>query len=112
MSTVGAGKKKPAAKRKPAKKTATKTKRKANPALLKPWQPTGALADIIGSKPISRGQATKKVWEYIKKHNLQDKKDGRIIVADAKMKKLFGGKASINMMQLATHMTKCLKKID
>lgn len=111
MSTTGGGKKKPAAKRKPAAKKTT-TKRKANPALMKPWKVTGPLAEVIGDKPLPRGQVTKKVWDYIKKHDLQDKKDRRMINADAKLKKVFGGKSKVSMFEMTKHTSKWLKKIE
>ena len=80
--------------------TATKTKRKANPALLKPVQPDAVLAAVVGSTPLSRGELTKKVWDYIKKHGLQDAKNRRNINADALLKPIFGGKAQVTMFEM------------
>jgi upstream activation factor subunit UAF30 len=80
--------------------TATKTKRKANPALLKPVQPDAVLAAVVGSTPLSRGELTKKVWDYIKKHGLQDAKNKRNINADALLKPIFGGKSQVTMFEM------------
>jgi upstream activation factor subunit UAF30 len=90
--------KKAAAKKAPAKKAA---KRKANPALLKPVQPDAVLGAVVGSKPASRGQITKKLWDYIKKNGLQDAKNKRAINADDALKALFGGKKQVTMFELA-----------
>jgi chromatin remodeling complex protein RSC6 len=65
-----------------------------------PLTPSNALAEVIGSKPIPRTEIIKKIWEYIKKNNLQDKKNRRMINADDKLKPLFG-KAQISMFELA-----------
>jgi upstream activation factor subunit UAF30 len=80
--------------------TADKPKRKANPALLKPVQPDAVLAAVVGSTPLSRGELTKKVWDYIKKHGLQDAKNRRNINADALLKPIFGGKAQVTMFEM------------
>ena len=80
--------------------TATKTKRKANPALLKPVQPDSVLAAVIGSTPVSRGELTKKIWDYIKKNGLQDAKNKRNINADALLKPVFGGKSQVTMFEM------------
>lgn len=90
-----------AASKKAVKKAATKKKRKINPALLKPLAPSPALADVIGSKPASRPDIIKKIWDYIKKQGLQDIKDRRMINADAKLKALFAGKSQVSMFDLA-----------
>jgi len=91
---------KKAAKKAPAKKA---TKRKPNPAFMKPMKPSADLAQVIGDKPIPRTEVTKKVWEYIKKNGLQD---GRTINADANLKKVFGGKGQVTMFD----MTKLISK--
>jgi len=80
--------------------TADKPKRKANPALLKPVQPDAVLAAVVGSTPVSRGELTKKVWDYIKKHGLQDAKNKRNINADALLKPVFGGKSQVTMFEM------------
>jgi len=89
------------AKKKVAKKKAKKkAKRKPNPAFMRPWNISAALAMIVGSKPLPRTQVTKKVWEYIKKHGLQDKVKRTMINADANMKKVFGGKTKVSMFEM------------
>lgn len=72
--------------------------------------PSAKLAAVIGSGSVTRPQAVKKVWAYIKAHKLQDKKNKRMINADAKLKPLFGGKSQISMFALASCMSKELKK--
>jgi len=90
--------KKPAAKKAaPAKK---KVKRAPNPAFMKALQPDDVLGAIVGSKPLPRTEVTKKIWAYIKKNDLQNKKNKRNIMADAKLKPLFGGKAEVSMFDL------------
>lgn len=71
--------------------------------------PSAKLATVIGSGKITRPQVVKKVWAYIKSHKLQDKKNKRMINADAKLKPLFGGKSQISMFKLASCMSKELK---
>ena len=92
-----------------AKKAAKKPARKANAAFMKPVQPSAALAEVVGSKPIPRTEVTKKLWAYIKKNNLQDKKNRRMINADAALKVVFGGKASANMFEMTKLVGKHLK---
>lgn len=85
----------------PAKKAAAKkSSRKPNAAFMAPLQPSGPLAEVIGNKPLPRTEIVKKVWDYIKKNNLQDQKNKRMINADAKLKPLFG-KGQISMFELA-----------
>jgi len=94
------------------KKTATakkKSTRKPNAAFMKPVTPSPALAEVIGSKPVPRTEVTKKLWAYIKKNGLQDKKNKRMINADAKLKAVFGGKASVNMFAMTKLVSKHLK---
>ncbi len=92
---------KKAAPKKAVKKAAPAKKRKINPALLKPLTPSQALADVIGSRPASRPDIIKKVWDYIKKQGLQDSKNKRMINADDKLKVLFAGKSQVSMFDLA-----------
>lgn len=89
--------KKAAAKKAAPKKAA----RKANAAFMAPLTPSPALADVIGSKGLPRTEIIKKIWEYIKKNDLQDQKNRRMINADDKLKTLFGGKKQISMFDLA-----------
>ena len=71
---------------------ATKKKRKPNAAFMKPVQPDAALSEVVGAKAIPRTEVTKKLWAYIKKNSLQDKKKKTNINADDKLKVVFGGK--------------------
>ena len=82
--------------------------RKANAAFMKPLQPSEALAKVVGSKPIPRTQVVKKLWEYIKKHDLQDKKNRRNINADVNLKVVFGGKAQVSMFDMTKLVSKHL----
>jgi upstream activation factor subunit UAF30 len=86
----------------PAKKAAPKkAARKVNPAFMAALTPDQVLADVIGNKPLPRTEIVKKIWDYIKKNNLQDQKNKRMINADAKLKPLFGNKNQISMFELA-----------
>ena len=97
--------KKKATKKKATKKKATKkkakTKRKPNAAFMKPMTPSAELAKVVGSKALPRTQVIKKIWEYIRKNNLQNPKNKRNILADANLKPVFGGKKEVTMFQLA-----------
>ena len=89
------------AKKAPAKKAAPAAKKRApNPAFMKAMTPSADLAAVIGSKPMPRTEVTKKVWEYIKKHNLQDAANKRMINADAKLKEVFG-KPQVSRFEMA-----------
>ena len=92
-----------------AKKTAKKSARKPNAAFMKPMTPSAALSEVVGSKPIPRTEVTKKLWVYIKKNDLQDPKNKRMIKADAALKKVFGGKATVNMFEMTKLVGKHLK---
>jgi upstream activation factor subunit UAF30 len=83
--------------------------RKANAAFMKPVTPSATLAEVVGSKPMPRTEVTKKLWAYIKKNGLQDKKNKRMINADAPLKAVFGGKASVNMFAMTKLVSKHLK---
>jgi len=76
------------------------TTRKANPALMKPVQPDELLAAVVGSTPIPRGELTKKLWDYIKKHKLQDATKKTQINADAALKAVFNGKSVVTMFEM------------
>ena len=91
-----------------AKKSAAK-KRKPNAAFMRPVTPSAQLAAVVGAKPMPRTEVTKKLWAYIKKNNLQDKKNRRQINADAALKPIFGGKASVNMFAMTKLVSKHLK---
>ncbi len=107
MATKKATKKtaKKAAK-KPAKK---KSARKPSAAFMKPLTPSAALAEIVGGKALPRTEVVKKMWIYIKKNKLQDKANGRMINADAKLKPVFSGKGQVSMFDMAKHLSKHLK---
>ena len=85
------------------------TKRKPNAAFMKPVQPSDKLAEVVGSKAIPRTEVTKKLWAYIKKNGLQDKKNKRMIKADDNLKAVFGGKATVNMFEMTKLVSKYLK---
>lgn len=102
--------------KKPAKKAAKKAKapkkksaRKPNAAFMKPLTPSSTLAEVIGNKSMPRTEIVKAIWVYIKKHGLQDKKNKRMINADAKLKAVFGGKSQISMFELAKVLSKHVK---
>ncbi|MHB0995218.1 MAG: SWIB/MDM2 domain-containing protein [Elusimicrobiales bacterium] len=74
---------------------------KANSKFMAPITPNETLAAVVGAKPIPRTEIVKKLWVYIKKNNLQDKKNKRCINADEKLLKLFAGKKQVTMFDLA-----------
>jgi chromatin remodeling complex protein RSC6 len=82
-----------------------KAKGKANPALMKPMRPSEQLAKVVGSEPLPRSEVTKKVWDHIKKNNLQNPDNKREIIADDKLQPIFGSK-KLDMFQ----MTKAINK--
>ena len=84
-------------------------KRKPSAAFMKPMTPSETLAAVVGAKAIPRTEVTKKLWAYIKKNGLQDKKNRRMINADANLKAVFGGKASVNMFDMTKLVSKHLK---
>jgi upstream activation factor subunit UAF30 len=90
-----------------AKKTVTK--RKPNAAFMRPVTPSATLAEVVGAKPMPRTEVTKKLWGYIKKNGLQDKKNRRMINADDNLKAVFGGKTSVNMFAMTKLVSKHLK---
>jgi chromatin remodeling complex protein RSC6 len=98
--------KKVVAKKAPAKKAVAKkaakktTARKPNAAFMKPMTPSAALAAVIGANPLPRTDVTKKVWDYIKKHKLQDAVNRRNINADDKLKAVFNGKKTVSMFEM------------
>lgn len=74
--------------------------RSANPALLKPMNLSPELEAVVGPGPMPRGQVVKKMWEYIKKHNLQNPSNKRNIMADALLRPIFGGKNEVTMFEM------------
>jgi chromatin remodeling complex protein RSC6 len=111
--------KKPAAKKSPVKKPMKKAvakkpakkaaKRKPNAAFMKPMNISATLAAVVGSSPIPRTEVTSKLWAYIKKNNLQDKMNRRMINADDKLKEVFGGKKQVSMFEMTKLVSKHLK---
>lgn len=79
--------------------TAVKTARKPNAAFMKPLKPSAHLAAVIGADPLPRTEVTKKIWEYIKKHDLQDAANRRNINADDKLRPIFG-KEQVSMFEM------------
>ena len=84
-----------------AKKKTTTKKRKPSAAFMRPLDMTEDLEAVVGRGPIPRTEITKKIWDYIKKHDLQDPKNRRNIRPDAKLAKVFGSKKAISMFQMA-----------
>ena len=80
----------------------------ANSAFMKPMNVSAELAVVVGSGPMPRSEVVKKLWEYIKKHNLQDPSNKRNINADANLKKVFGGKEMVNMFEMTKLVSKHL----
>jgi chromatin remodeling complex protein RSC6 len=86
-----------------------KNARKPTGALMKPVQPDDTLAKIVGSKPLPRTEITKKLWDYIKKHKLQDAKKKTLINADDALKAVFGGKKQVTMFEMTKHVSGHIK---
>lgn len=94
-----------------AKKTTAKRTmktRKPNAAFMKPMTPSAVLATVVGGKPMPRTEVTKKLWAYIKKNQLQDKAERRYIVADEKLRAVFGGKNRVSMFEMTKLVSKHL----
>ena len=101
--------KKAAAKRPAAKAKKPAAKRKPNAAFMKPMNVSTMLAAVIGSNPMPRTEVTSKLWGYIKKNNLQDKANRRMINADDKLREVFGGKKQVSMFEMTKLVSKHLK---
>ena len=89
--------------RKAAKGSKKKTggrKRTANAAFMRPVTPDATVAEVVGSKPIPRTEVTKRLWAYIKKNGLQDKKVRTQINADDALKAVFNGKSKVSMFEM------------
>jgi len=84
--------------------------RKPNAALMKPVQPDELLSAVVGSTPIPRGELTKKLWDYIKKNNLQDQTKKTLINADAALKAVFDGKSQVTMFEMTKLVSGHIKK--
>ena len=77
-----------------------KSKRKPSAAFMKPMHPSALLGKVIGEKAMPRTVVTKKIWQYIKRHKLQDKKNKRMINSDDKLRAVFGGKRQVSMFEM------------
>ena len=99
------------AKRGGAKRAAKKggAKRTPNAAFMKPMQPDAALSAVVGGSPMPRTEITKKLWGYIKRNNLQDAKERRMINADDKLKTVFGGRGKVSMFEMTKLVSKHMK---
>lgn len=82
--------------------------KKANSAFMKPMKISDELAAVVGKGPMPRSEVVKKLWAYIKKANLQDPKNKRNINADEALKKVFGGKGTVNMFEMTKLVSKHL----
>jgi chromatin remodeling complex protein RSC6 len=76
---------------------------------MKPLTPSKELAEIVGATPLPRTEVVKKLWVYIKKHDLQNPTNRRNIIADAKLKPVFGGKKEVSMFEMTKLVSKHLK---
>jgi chromatin remodeling complex protein RSC6 len=99
--------KKKTAKKKPVKKAASK--RKPNAAFMRPMSVSEDLSAVVGSAPIPRTEVTKKLWAYIKRNGLQDAVNRRLINADEKLRRVFGGKSKVSMFEMTKLVSKHLK---
>jgi chromatin remodeling complex protein RSC6 len=86
--------------KKATRKAAPKKKRTPNAAFMRPVQPDEALGAVVGSNAMPRTEITKKLWAYIRKNGLQDAKERRMINADDKLSKVFGGKKLVSMVDM------------
>jgi len=91
------------------KADAPKVARKPNAAFMKALTPSAVLAAVVGAAPLPRTEVTKKVWEYIKKHKLQNPENKRNIIADEKLKAVFGGKKEVSMFEMTKLISDHLK---
>jgi chromatin remodeling complex protein RSC6 len=92
-----------------ARKTAPKKKRAPNPAFMRPVQPDETLAAVVGAGAMPRTEVTSKLWAYIRKNGLQDAKERRMINADEKLGKVFGGKKQVSMFEMTKLVNKHIK---
>ena len=94
---------------KKVKKVKPKVKRKPNPAFMAPMVPDAVLGAVVGDKPIPRTEITKRLWDYIKKHGLQDKINRRMINSDDNLRRVFG-KSVVSMFEMNKLLQAHLKK--
>jgi chromatin remodeling complex protein RSC6 len=85
-------------------------KDKKNSAFMRPVHVTEALAEIVGQGPMARTEVTKKLWEYIKKHKLQDQHNKRMINPDPKLAKVLGSSQPIDMFKMTSKIAKHIKE--
>ena len=83
--------------------------KQSNNALQRPLTPSAELSAITGSGQIARSEVVSKMWDYIKKNNLQNPKNKREILADAKLKPIFGGRDKVSMFEMNKHLSNHLK---
>ena len=83
--------------------TEAKAAKKPNPALAKPLQPSNELAAVVGSTPLPRTEVVSKVRPSIKTHKLQNPQNKREILADEKLRAVFGGKDKVSMFEMSKH---------
>lgn len=83
---------------------------KKNSAFMKPLQVSEELATVVGKGPMPRTEVAKKLWEYIKKHKLQDPKNKRNIIPDQNLAKVFGSSQPINMFKMTSKVSAHLKE--
>lgn len=88
----------------------TKPKRKPNAGFMAPLNVSSELSEVVGNKPLPRTEIIKKMWDYIKKNDLQDKKNRRMINGDEKLIAVFGGKKQVSMFDLAKIVNDQVKK--
>src|SRR5918912_717754 len=84
----------------PKTTSSKKSARKPNPAFMRPVEPDDKLAAVVGSKPLPRSELTKKMWDYIKKNGLQDKKKRTQINADDTLRPVLNGKSQVSMFEM------------
>ena len=85
------------------------TGRKAGGGPARPVQPSPELAQICGNQPLPRSEVVSKVWDHIRKNNLQNPQNKREIMADSKLKPVFGGKDRVSMFEMNKHLSNHLK---
>ena len=88
--------------------SATTGTKETNPALLKPLQPSKELAAVVGPDPLPRGQVVSRVWDYIKRHDLQNPENRREILADDRLRPIFG-KDRVTMFEMNRYLAQHLK---
>jgi chromatin remodeling complex protein RSC6 len=81
---------------------------KANSAFMKPLNVSDELAEVVGKGPMPRSEVVSKIWVYIKKHDLQNPKNKRNILADEKLKAVFDGKSEVSMFEMTKLVSKHL----